>query len=256
MLEKTIKGVMRMLKAIIDDREKKLMKVFDNKTGDERILEYESKRLSIADIVVSEQVGIERKEGFDFVSSITDNRLFEQLLRLKEAYPEGSVLILEGLNDDVFNNTGMKISSIYGALSFLSYKLGISVIPTRNIEDTAIVIERIAYREQVKDDMPLLSRVARKGMNISERRYFIVEGLVDIGPKKAKLLVDTYQTPYNVFRAIRSTKVTYTKTGTPKGIDGPLQELKGFGWKFIKKNKEILLGISENSSQKKLDDIL
>ena len=189
-----------MLKAIIDDRENKLMKVFDNKKGESRILEYEAKRLSVADVVVSEKVGIERKEGFDFVSSIIDNRLFDQLLRLKEAYPEGPVLILEGLNDDVFENTGMKITSIYGALSFLSYKLGIAVIPTRNIEDTAIVIERIAFREQVKDDMPLLSRVARKGMNISERRYFIVEGLVDIGPKKAKLLVDTYQTPFNVFR--------------------------------------------------------
>lgn len=245
----------RILKAIIDDREKKLMKVFDNKKEDARILEYEAKRLSVADIVVSESVGIERKEGFDFVSSIMDNRLFEQLLRLKEAYPEGSVLILEGLNDDVFENTGMKITSIYGALSFISYKLGISVIPTRNIGDTAIVIERIAHREQVKDDMPLLSRVAPKGMDITERRYFIVEGLVDIGSKKAKLLVDTFQTPYNVFRAIRSTKIIYTKTGNPKGIEGPLKELKGFGWKFIKKNKEILLGLSDKNSQKKIDEI-
>ena len=58
----------------------------------------------------------------------------------------------------------MKISSIYGALSFISYKLGISVIPTRNLEDTAIVIERIAYREQIKDNMPLLSRKAPKEM--------------------------------------------------------------------------------------------
>jgi Fanconi anemia group M protein len=245
----------KILKAIIDDRERKLMKIFDNKKGDARILEYEAKRLSVADIVVSERVGIERKEGFDFVSSIMDNRLFEQILRLKEAYPEGAVVILEGLNDDVFENTGMKISSIYGALSFISYKLGISVIPTRNIEDTAIVIERIAYREQVKDDMPLLSRVAPKGMDIAERRYFIVEGLVDIGPKKAKLLVDTFQTPYNVFRAIRSTKITYTKTGNPKGIEGPLKELKGFGWKFVKKNKEIILGLSDKNSQKRIDEI-
>ncbi len=113
-------GEKGILRAIIDDREKKLMKVFDKRKGDARILEYEAKRLSVADIVVSERVGIERKEGFDFVSSIMDNRLFEQLLRLKEAYPEGAIIILEGLNDDVFENTGMKITSIYGALSFIS----------------------------------------------------------------------------------------------------------------------------------------
>ncbi len=72
------------------------------------------------------------------------------------------ILIIEGLNDKVMNNTGMKISSIYGALAFISYMLGISVIPTRHISDTAIDIERIAYREQVKDDSPIFSRRAPK----------------------------------------------------------------------------------------------
>ena len=177
-----------LLRVIIDNREHKLMRVFDHKK--DKIL-YENKQLDIADILISNEIAIERKEGFDFIASIKDNRLFEQLFRLKETY-DTPILILEGLNDDVFENTGMNINSIYGALSFVSYKLGISVIPTRNIEDTAIVIERIAYREQMKDDMPLLSRTAPKKMNLQERRYFIMEGLVDIGPKKAKILIDTF----------------------------------------------------------------
>ncbi len=243
------------MKIIIDDREKKLMKVFDNKKADERILQYESKRLSVADIVVSERVGIERKEGADFIASIMDNRLFEQLLRLKEAYPEGAILIIEKLNDDTFENTGMKISSIYGALAFVSYKLGVSVIPSRNLEDTAIIIERIAYREQVKDNMPLLSRMVPKGMNIEERRAFIIEGLVDIGSIKAKTLINKFKTPFNVFKAIKNTEITYTRTGKEKGIEGPLKEIKGFGWKFLKKNKELIFGKIKNNPQKKIDDI-
>ena len=129
---------------ILDDREKKLMTVFDTMSD---VITYESKRLDIADIVVSSEVAIERKEGSDFISSIMDNRLFEQIVRLKDTYST-PILILEGLNDKVFERTGMKISSIYGALSVIAYKLGISVIPTRNVKDTAVVIERIAYREQ------------------------------------------------------------------------------------------------------------
>lgn len=124
----------------------------------------------------------------------------------------------------------------------VSYKLGISVIPTRNIEDTAIVIERVAYREQVKDNMPVLSRNAPKSMSKAERRIYIIEGLVDIGPKKAKLLIDTYKTPHQVVKAIKHTEITYTRTGNPKGIEGPLSELSGFGWKFVEKNKKILFG--------------
>lgn len=238
------------LHVIIDNREQKLMTLLDNKKD---IITYESKQLDIADIVISSDVAIERKEGFDFVSSIMDNRLFEQLLRLKDTY-ENPILILEGLNNDVFENTGMKISSIYGALSFISYKLGISVIPTRNLEDTAIVVERIAYREQVKDSMPIFSRRAPKQLSKKERRSFIIEGLVDIGAKKAKTLIEKYKTPYNVFKAIKNTEILYTKTGNPKGIRGPLEVLTGFGWKFVEKNQKLLFGKNKKSPQKRIND--
>ena len=242
----------KLLNIIVDHRERKLKDLLDKKKKD--IIKYESKQLDIADIVVSKNVAIERKEGFDFIASIMDNRLFEQLLRLKESY-ENPILILEGLNDEVFENTGMKISSIYGALSFISYKLGIAVIPTRNLEDTAIVIERIAYREQVKDDMPLLSRKAPKGMSVEDRRTFIVEGFVDIGPKKAKALIEKFKTPFSVMKAISKTEILYTRTGNPKEIKGPLKEVAGFGWKFVQKNKEILFGKVLKNPQKKLYEL-
>ncbi len=239
----------KLMHVIIDHRENKLKSILDKKKDS---ITYESQQLDIADIVISSDVAIERKEGFDFVSSIMDNRLFEQLLRLKDTY-QSPILILEGLNDNVFENTGMKISSIYGALSFISYKLGISVIPTRNLEDTAIVIERIAYREQVKDNMPLLSRKAPKELSKKERRTFIIEGLVDIGPKKAKTLIDKYKTPHLVFKSIKHTEITYTKTGNPKGIQGPLSDLTGFGWKFVEKNQKILFGKKKKSPQKRIN---
>ncbi len=241
------------LKIIVDNRERKLIKLIETKFPN---INFETKQLDIADIVITEDVAIERKEGFDFVASLVDNRLFEQCLRLKETYTT-PILVLEGLNDKVFENTGVKIVSIYGALSKIAYKLGIAVIPTRNLNDTAIVIERIAYREQVKDGVSILSRKAPKSMSIEERRTFIVEGFVDIGPKKAKNLIEKYETPYQVFKAIKHTEVTYTRTGNPKGIEGPLKELSGFSWKFVEKNKEMLFGKLKKKGpiQKKIDDI-
>jgi len=240
----------KLLHIIIDNREQKLKAIFDQKKD---IITYESKQLDIADIVISEDIAIERKEGTDFIASIMDNRLFEQVLRLKDTYAD-PILILEGLNDKVFENTGMNIKSIYGALSFVSYKLGISVIPTRNIEDTAIVIERIAHREQVKDSTPILSRKAPKQMSKKERRTFIIEGLVDIGPKKARALIDKYKTPHQVFKAIKHTEITYTRTGRIKGIKGPMEDLTGFGPMFIEKNQKLLFGKKKRSPQKKIID--
>ncbi len=236
-----LKTTKKVVHVIVDDREHKLKALLDKK---KETITYSSEHLDIADIVVSSDVAIERKEGEDFVSSIMDNRLFEQLLRLKEAYP-CAILIIEGLNNKVFNNTGMKISSIYGALAYVSYKMGISVIPTRNLDDTTIVIERIAYREQVKDNNPILSRRAPKGMSKEERRIFIIEGLVDIGVTKATQLIEKFDTPEEVFKAIKNTEIIYTRTKNPKGIEGPLSQLKGFGWKFVQKNKAILFNSEE-----------
>jgi Fanconi anemia group M protein len=242
----------KKLKLIVDNRERKLMELLDKKRD---TIDYNSQQLDIADIIVSEDVAIERKEGFDFISSIMDNRLFEQLLRLKETY-EKPILILEGLNDEVFSSTGMKLASIYGVLAKVSYVLGIAVIPTRNLDDTVVLIERIAFREQVKKNSnTILSRKAPKQMSLEERRTFIIEGLVDIGPKKAKALIEKFKTPYNVLRAIQQTEVEYTKTGNPKGIRGPLKDLGGFGWKFVENNKELLFGKKENRKQRKIDEI-
>lgn len=233
------------LKIILDNRERGLIQLL--KEG-EFYIDYEVKQLDIADIVISKNVAIERKEGKDFVASIMDNRLFEQLLRLKEVYPS-PMLVLEGLNDEVFETTGMNINSIYGALAFISYKMGVAIIPTRHLKDTLIVVERIAYREQVKDEIPVLARSAPKGMELKERRVYILEGLIDIGKSKAMQLIEEFRTPFRVFQAIKHTRIVYTRTGNPKGIEGPLSKIKGFGFKFIEKNQEVLFGTSLKGSR-------
>jgi len=228
----------QLLKLIIDHSETKLIRLLEEKKDK---FDFEIKQLKVGDIVVSEDVAIERKTGSDYISSIIDGRLFPQLMKMLDTYPN-TILILESLNELVFETTGMNLSSIYGSLAYIAYKMGVAVIPTRDIEDTLIVIERIAYREQIEDIKPVMSRRAPKGMSIEDRRAFALEGLIDTGPKKAQSLIVKFGTPYEVFEGIKNTEITYTKTGNPKGIEGPLKDIPGFGWKYVKKNKELLIG--------------
>ncbi|MFX1564100.1 MAG: ERCC4 domain-containing protein [Promethearchaeota archaeon] len=227
-----------VLHLVIDSRERSLITIFDEKP--DRI-DYKTKSLDIADVIVSKDLAIERKTWTDFIASIRDGRLFEQLIRLTDTY-SAPVLILEGISDSVLEISGMSLSSIYGALAYIACKMGVAIIPTRNTEDTAIAIERIAYREQIKDEKPVLTRRAPKGMTIEERREFVMEGLILTGPKKAKKLIEQFQTPYKVIEAIKASEVVLTNTGKPKGIKGPLSDLSGFGWKYLKKNRELILG--------------
>ena len=82
----------KQLHIIVDKRERKLMVLLDQRKS---VITYEAKQLDIADVIITSEVAIERKEGNDFIQSIKDDRLFEQLTRLKETFPI-SILILEG----------------------------------------------------------------------------------------------------------------------------------------------------------------
>ncbi len=245
------KKVDEVLKVIVDNRERALIDHIRETRGSS--IDLEVKQLDVADIVCSERLGIERKEGFDFVISITDNRLFEQLERLEKTY-EYPVLLIEELNENVFKNVSVKKNSIYGALAYICYKRKTSVIHTLNLEDTVVAIERFAYREQVKDEMPVLARRAPKTMTLEERRKFVIEGLFNCGPKKAEMLIDVFKTPEGVINAIKDTEIVYTRNGKPKGIIGPIKLVENLSWKFVERNKELLLGQGFeliNESQKK-----
>ena len=67
-----------------------------------------------------------------------------------------------------------------------------------------------------------------------------MEGLLQVSEKKAKILLEHFKTPYEVLQAIIQTEIILTKSGKPKGFSGDLDVLKGFGYKFLSVNKELL----------------
>ena len=70
----------KQIHIIFDNRERKLIEIFSKK---KEVL-VETQQLDVADVIVGKEVAIERKTGLDFIMSIMDNRLFDQLIRLME----------------------------------------------------------------------------------------------------------------------------------------------------------------------------
>ena len=201
-------------------------------------VEVEIKNLSVGDYVVSSDVIVERKAKNDLTSSIMDNRLFEQVNRLYEA-GSSPIMILEDFNN-IFKNTQMNPSSIFGAIVYLAWRFSLPIIPSRNLEDTALILKRLAIRVQVKDDDPILARSVPKLMTIDERKAFILEGLFNTGPKTAVKLIDEFGDPLSVLKAIKESEIAYTRTGNPKGVEGPLNGIRGIGPKFLMENKKLV----------------
>lgn len=63
--------------------------------------------LERGDYIVSDVCVVERKTVSDFVQTLTQGRLFEQLITLKEAY-EHPLLLLEGELQNVFKFRGVR----------------------------------------------------------------------------------------------------------------------------------------------------
>lgn len=167
--------------------------------------------MAVGDYQVSDEVVIERKTAKDFVDSIVDKRLFKQAKSLMEEFKR-PLIILEG--DDLYNGM-INPNAIRGSIASIALDFGISIIPTRNAQDTAAMIKRIAIREQSGEKTPIQIRTDKKPVNLWEQQLFIIESLPNIGPVNAKNLLEHFGTVANIINASES----------------QLQEVEGIGKK-------------------------
>lgn len=191
----------------------------DTREGNSKIIHHLSEMeidvkvqaMAVGDYQVSDEVVIERKTAKDFVDSIVDKRLFKQARSLMEEFKR-PLIILEG--DDLYNGM-INPNAIRGSIASIALDFGISIIPTRNAQDTAAMIKRIAIREQSGEKTPIQIRTDKKPVNLWEQQLFIIESLPNIGPVNAKNLLEHFGTVANIINASES----------------QLQEVEGIGKK-------------------------
>jgi Fanconi anemia group M protein len=200
----------------------------DSREGNSKVIRHLSEMeidvkinsMAVGDYQVSDEVVIERKTAGDFVSSIIDKRLFKQARELSEEFKK-PLIILEG--DDLYNGM-INPNAIRGSIASLALDFGISIIPTRNSQDTAAMIKRIAIREQNGEKVPISIRTDKKPVTMMEQQLFIVESLPNIGPVNAKALLEHFGNVSSVFNA----------------SENELQEVEGIGEKTAKNIREVI----------------
>lgn len=114
-------------------------------------VEVDVQKLNVSDYVVSDRVGVERKDVHDFLGSLKDGRLFNQAKGMSDAY-ERPILVLEGRLKEAMRRSAIRPSAVYGALSSLALDYGFSIVSTEDADSTAVLLQRLAYREQTKEN--------------------------------------------------------------------------------------------------------
>ncbi len=185
--------------------------------------------LEIADYLVQTAEGtiaVERKRASDFLSSISDGRLFTQLENLLEY--EDPRLILEGA---VFTNCKggrcLTIDSVGKSLhkkksarsqprtvwstqfwvhphAFTSiYKkvqdMGIRIVPTGSVHDTADILHFWATQGERGEHLSI--RLKPKTFTDLDKQLYLIAGIPGVNTKRAEALLKEFGTPMAVFNS-------------------------------------------------------
>lgn len=161
-------------------------------------VEVEFKELKIGDYIAGDVI-IERKTVSDFISSMLNKRLLNQIEDLKQ-YPN-NLLIIEGMEEKELyndsNGTGVNANAIRGFLLSITLRHKIPIIFTKNSEDTAKYLFILLNKKE--NEMSFHAK--KKSRSKKEQLQFILEGFPGIGPKTAKKLLKEFKTIQNVINA-------------------------------------------------------
>ena len=181
---------------IIDSREKERIntaKEYFTKQG----LEVTVKELPVGDYVFTDgdkKAVFEYKTIDDFVASIQDNRVFNQVNTLSEQYPN-RFLVIHGTNSErakaiaMTRQFGQRITlhQYISALARLSKYITIIQVNTSYISECFYTM--LEYSKKIFDEGELYHRFNRKDKNIALN---FLSSIYGVSYKKAKLIVDVY----------------------------------------------------------------
>ncbi|MGC8929720.1 MAG: DEAD/DEAH box helicase [Candidatus Woesearchaeota archaeon] len=158
----------------------------------------ELKSLEIADYVLSDRVAVEVKTTYDFIDSIVDGRLLEQIKSLKENY-ERPLMLIEGV-EDIYSIRQVHKNAINGMLTTIIINYGIPMLWTKNPKETAELLFMIAKKEQEKkqNNFELHSK---KPLTLKEQQEYIISSFPGIGNALSKPLLKKFGTVKNIVNA-------------------------------------------------------
>ena len=155
------------------------------------------KKLSYGDYLINDAITMERKTARDFLISLIDGRLFNQMSNLKKhcIHP---ILLIEG---NPFK-TGLDFDemAIRGTLISIQAIWYVPIIYSRGKEETKNIILMIGRQEEAcMDVVPL--RGGYRPKRLKSKQLFILQGLPKVGPTVAKRLLTHFKSVSRVMKA-------------------------------------------------------
>lgn len=195
----------------IDDRETS-SKVVEELSGMGAAIRLE--RLPRGDYAMGDRILVERKTARDFVDTLINRDLLGQAKALADAVPR-PVMVIEG--GDIYAQRDMNPNAIRGVLAALAIDMGITLLFTKDEQDTARMLFVIAKREEGERGERKV-HPHKSFSSAKEEQEYIVSAFPEIGLKNARLLLAHFGTIQGIANAtleeLVAVKGIGEKTGT------------------------------------------
>lgn len=182
------------VKIVIDDREtsSKVVEVLSDLGAAIRL-----ERLPQGDYAIGDRILVERKTAKDFADTLINRDLLGQLKAMADAVPR-PVLIVEG--GEIFTQRDIHPNAVRGVLSAITIDLGITLLFTKDEQDTAQMLYVIAKREEgERGERKMHPHKAQR--SLKEEQEYVISAFPEIGLKNARLLLAHFGSVHAVVNA-------------------------------------------------------
>lgn len=173
-------------------------------------------RLECGDYLLSSRCSIEFKTVEDFVDSLVDGRLMEQVKQLKSYY-EKPAIVVEG-GQDIYSVRNVHPNAIRGMIAAITISFGVPIITTKSPKDTAQMFLSIAKREQDETEKDF-SLHAMKPTTTKEMQEYFISALPGVGPSLAKTLLKHFGSIEKIMQASEKELTQVEMIGEKKAKD-------------------------------------
>jgi len=155
----------------------------------------EFKNLLVGDYIIK-NTAIERKTITDLKNSIISKRIFKQMQELSQY--KRKFIIIEGDRDNLYDSNILSPNSLRGFIISAQSDFHIPILFSKDEKETALLIKLISSKKEKED----ISINPKKIFYTSyEQKRYILESFPNIGPVKAKKLLENFKSLKDIFNS-------------------------------------------------------
>jgi len=152
--------------------------------------------LEVGDIVYN-SIAIERKSYSDFISSILNKRIWNQIINMKNNYKDCYLIISGNRNAALlrYKHPQRLVNMLLGTIAAICY-MGVHVLFVENDDELCYLSERLFRKSITPGTRP--QQITKKKESIEEIREDMISLIPNVGLSKAKRILSKYPTILDV----------------------------------------------------------